>query len=225
VLIEEDHSSTNGSIVVVEPSTLQKNQFKQERARKALSTFKPHVPAGKVVYPVMVQHDDPTCDRSNVHGRNSDESVRNLTAVITSSATAAAVAASKQWLNEVNMANANTCAKQVQTDTSKGNGNLSKSVGPRHDAPCKAHGRLTEDIAKEIRGLKKDLAAEVEQDRNQILKKLEEIQSMRGSSPDKKPPQMTPDSPYGSESKIILPKKGGEEPTRSVSCQNVLFRS
>jgi hypothetical protein len=53
----------------------------------------------------MVQHDDPTCDRSNVHGRNSDESVRNLTAVITSSATAAAVAASKQWLNEVNMAN------------------------------------------------------------------------------------------------------------------------
>jgi hypothetical protein len=84
---------------------------------------------------------------------------------------------------------------------------------------------LTEDIAKEIRGLKKDLAAEVEQDRNQILKKLEEIQSMRGSSPDKKPPQMTPDSPYGSESKIILPKKGGEEPTRSVSCQNVLFRS
>jgi hypothetical protein len=39
VLIEEDHSSTNGSIVVVEPSTLQKNQFKQERARKALSTL------------------------------------------------------------------------------------------------------------------------------------------------------------------------------------------
>jgi hypothetical protein len=39
---------------------------------------------------------------------------------------------------------------------------------------------LTEDIAKEIRGLKKDLAAEVEQDRNQILKKLEEIQSMVG---------------------------------------------
>ena len=158
------------------------------------TTSKPNVPAGKVVYPVMVQHDDVSSVENGLCGRHGNTHVRNLAALITSSATAAAITASKEWFEGVSSPSACmdcTClyfVHMVQTGNSKtktvpeANKENQRphrsSIGLQYDPPSKTVDNSAKDVVKEIRGLKDEIKGEVERDRKQIMRKLDQIEAV-----------------------------------------------